>query len=209
MKRITNNLFFILSPFLLLIITQTIAIVFRQYLKANIYILIILIYWVIITSFILLYGYSNISIWLKKPKSHWIWLLAAILMGFSSLPLFLSHFRLLSNLSILVPHIIFFIINPWLEEFYWRGLIIDAIKKWPIWISIIYSSILFTMWHSAFSWYSVMTRSLSFYLPVLIMGIIMSIIYIKTKSLWICIFSHMLINIFNMSIPVLLNMIEI
>jgi membrane protease YdiL (CAAX protease family) len=54
----------------------------------------------------------------------------------------------------------------------------------------------------------VAARGLTFFVTVLILGLFMALIYKKTKSLWLCILSHMLINIFNMSIPTLMNLIE-
>ena len=154
------------------------------------------------------YGRDHIGYWLQKPKGHWIWLSIAGLVSLSTLPLFLQHYDVMRNLTVLIPSIIFFLINPWLEEFYWRGLLIDVTNKWPAWVSIGYSSILFTLWHTAFAWYSTGVRSLSFYLPVLILGLVMGMIYKNTKSLWPAILSQMLINALNLSIPVLMNIIE-
>jgi len=186
MNRKSENLFFILSPIVILIVTQVTAIVL----------------------FLYKYGFENIRRWLNKPQGHWGWIILALLLGLSSLPLFINNIHLLRNTSVLIPHIVFFLINPWLEEFYWRGLLIDVTKKWPAWVSIFYSSALFTLWHAAFAWYSLAVRELTFYIPVLILGIFMAVIYKKTKSLWLCIASHMLINILNMGIPVLMNLVE-
>jgi len=36
----------------------------------------------------------------------------------------------------------------------------------------------------------------------------MALIYKNTTSLWLCVASHMLINILNMGIPVLMNLVE-
>jgi len=208
MNRKSENLFFILTPIVILIVTQVTAIVLGKYLKAWVYLPIILIYWGAIVLILYKYGFENISRWLRKPQGHWGWIMLAALLGLSSLPLFLNNMHLFRNTSVLFPHIVFFLINPWLEEFYWRGLLIDVTEKWPVWVSGFYSSVLFTLWHSAFAWYSLAVRELSFYIPVLILGIFMVLIYKKTKSLWLCIASHMLINILNMGIPVLMNLVE-
>ena len=208
MDKRPNSLFFIISPVLILFITQAAAIFLGKFLGDLVYIPIILIYWAALGLIILKYGTDHIKHWLKKPQGHWIWLVIAGLVSLSTLPLFLQHYDFLRYLAVLIPSVIFFLINPWLEEFYWRGMLIDVTEKWPAWVSIIYSSILFTLWHTAFAWYSIGVRSLSFYLPVLILGLVMGLIYKNTKSLWQAILSHMLINIFNLGIPVLMNMIE-
>jgi membrane protease YdiL (CAAX protease family) len=208
MEKKTANSFFIISPVVILLITQATAVLFGRYLNTLVYIPIILIYWAVLVFILYRYGTGNIKKWLQKPQGHWIWIIVAILVGFSSLPLFLQHYQVFKNLSILIPTVIFFMINPWLEEFYWRGLLIDVTGRWPAWVSVAYSSILFTMWHSAFAWYSDGARNVPFYLAVLILGLIMALIYKNTKSVLLAVISHTLINIINLSIPTLLNMIE-
>jgi hypothetical protein len=204
----SENTFFVLTPIALLIVTQATAIILGRNLQALVYLPIILIYWAVIVLILYRYGFDNIGRWLKKPQGHWGWIILALLLGLSSLPLFLNNIHILRNYSVLTPYIAFFLINPWLEEFYWRGLLIDVTKKWPFWVSLLYSSVLFTLWHSAFAWYSLAVRELSFFIPVLILGIFMVLIYRYTKSLWLCVASHMLINIFNMGIPILMDLVK-
>ena len=67
---------------------------------------------------------------------------------------------------------------------------------------------LFTLWHSAFAWYSDGARNLSFYLAVLVLGLVMALVYKNTKSVRLTVISHMMINILNLSIPTLLNIIK-
>jgi len=208
MDKKTTNSFFIISPVLIFLITQAIAVLFGKALNSLVYIPIILIYWAVLVFILIKYGTGNIRKWLQKPQGHWVWIIIALLVGFSSLPLFLQHYQVFRDLSILIPTILFFLINPWLEEFYWRGLLIDVTQNWPAWISILYSTVLFTLWHSAFAWYSDGAKSVPFYLAVLILGLVMALIYKNTKSVWLAVISHMMINILNLSIPSLLNMIE-
>lgn len=208
MNRKSENPVFILTPVVLLIITQVTAIILGKFLQELVFIPIILVYWATIVLILYKYGFDKIRLWLSKPQGHWGWIILAVLLGFSSLPLFLNNIHIFRNSLVIILHIAFFLINPWLEEFYWRGLVMDVTKKWPGWVSLLYSSVLFTLWHSAFYWYSTGVRELSFYIPVLILGIIMVLIYKNTKSLWLCIASHMLINILNMGIPVLMNLVE-
>lgn len=208
MDKKSPSSFFIISPILILIITQATAILFGRYLDTLVYIPIILIYWAAIGFILYKYGTGHINTWFQKPQGHWIWIVIAVLVGFSSLPLFLQHYQVFRNLSILIPTVIFFLINPWLEEFYWRGMLIDVTATWPGWVSILYSTMMFTIWHSAFAWHSPAARSLPFYLAVLVLGLVMALIYKNTKSVRLTVISHMMINILNMSIPSLLNMIE-
>ena len=208
MNKQTSKTFFILSPFLVLLITQASALLFGRYLGPRVYIPIIVFYWVVLSFILHKYGCNHIRSWFKKPQGHWIWIIIAVLVGFSSLPLFLQHYKVLSDLSILIPTVIFVLINPWLEEFYWRGMLLDVTAKWPAWVSVLYSTILFTLFHSAFAWHSPAARNVPFYLAVLFLGLIMALIYKNTKSVWLAILSHMMINLLNLSIPSLLGMIE-
>jgi membrane protease YdiL (CAAX protease family) len=208
MRKKSDNSIFILTPIVILIVTQVTAIMLGKFLQALVYLPVILIYWAVIVLILYIYGFDNISRWLEKPQGNWGWIILAVLLGFSSLPLFINNIDIFRNSSVLIPHIAFFLINPWLEEFYWRGLLIDVTKKWPAWVSLLYSSVLFTLWHTAFAWYSMAFRELSFYVPVFIYGFFMVLIYKNTKSLWLCIASHMLINILNMGIPVLMNLVK-
>jgi membrane protease YdiL (CAAX protease family) len=208
MDKQPSSTFYILSPFLILLITQASALLFGRFLGPNVYIPIILIYWVVLGSILYQYGLDHIRKWLQKPQGHWIWIIIAVLVGFSSLPLFLQHYQVFLNLSILIPTVIFFLINPWLEEFYWRGMLLDVTARWPGWVAVLYSTILFTMFHSAFAWYSSAARNLPFFLAVLFLGLTMALIYKNTKSVWLAVLSHMMINLLNMSIPSMLNMIE-
>lgn len=206
-KKPEHNLY-LLSPLFLLLVTQSAALVLGRYLGTLVFIPIILIYWTSITLILVKYGTANLRKWLKKPKGHWGWSVLAVVVGLSTLPLFISNRYVLWNAPVLIPHVIFFLINPWIEEFYWRGLLIDVSEKWNIWLSAIYSSVLFTVWHTAFAWYSTAVREISFYIPVITSGLLMVLIYKKTKSLLWCIVSHMLINILNLGIPVLMNLVE-
>lgn len=209
MDKQTSSTFYILSPVLILVIAQASATLFGRYLGLWVYIPIILVNWVVLGFILYQYGLNHIRKWLQKPQGHWIWIIIAVLVGFSSLPLFLQHYQVLLNLSILIPTVIFFLINPWLEEFYWRGMLLDVTAKWPAWVAVLYSTILFTLYHSAFAWYSSAARLVPFYMAVLFLGLTMALIYKKTKSVWLAVLSHMMINLFNLSIPSLLNMIEL
>jgi membrane protease YdiL (CAAX protease family) len=208
MENKSSSTFFTLSPIMILLITQASALYFGRILGPQVYIPIILIYWVVLGLILFRYGWDQTRKWLRKSQGHWAWIIIAVVVGLSSLPLFLQHYPVLQNLSILIPTIIFFLINPWLEEFYWRGMLLDVTEKWPAWISILYSTVLFTAFHSAFAWYSPAARNLPFYGAVMFLGLVMALIYKNTRSVRLAVMSHMIINFFNLSIPSLLNMIE-
>jgi membrane protease YdiL (CAAX protease family) len=208
MDQQNSTTFFIFSPVLILALTQACALLFGSFLGPQNYIPIILIYWAGLGFVLYRYGLDHVGKWLQKPQGHWVWIVIAVVVGLSSLPLFLQHYQILSNLSILIPTIIFFLINPWLEEFFWRGMLLDVTAKWPSWAGVLYSTLFFTVFHSAFAWYSPAARNVPFYLAVAFLGLTMAIIYKNTKSVRLTVLSHMMINVLNLSIPSLLDMIQ-
>ena len=199
----------ILSPIVLIIICQLIPIIWGEHLGANIFIPILLTYWLLISAIVLIYGRKSLGKWLEKPKGHWIWLILLILLGLANLPFFLMNIGVLGKVSLVIPHVLFFLINPWLEEFYWRGLLIDETTKWPPWVANVYSNIFFTLYHTSYAWQAELFRGIPFYAFILVSAVIMVISYQKTKSLWWGIICHFLTNILTLSIPVFYNMIEI
>lgn len=138
MNKKLENLFFILSPIAILIITQVTAIILGKHFETLVYLPIILIYWVVLALVLYRYRFDKIRGWLNKPQGHWGWIILAAILGLSTLPLFLNNLDLFRNPAVLIPHVVFFLINPWLEEFYWRGLLIDVTEKWAVWASVLY-----------------------------------------------------------------------
>jgi uncharacterized protein len=210
MEYKTRKIFFIISPLIPIIICQFTAITLGKYLKEWVWAPIIIIYWLILILLIFIYDPSAIKRWLLKPTGHWIWLIISILLGLLPLPLmFIWNLNLLRGATIIVPYILLFVINPWLEEFYWRGVLLDSMNDLASWIGITYSSILFSLNHAAFAWYSTLSRGPSLYINALFLGVIWAIVYRKTKSLRWCIFSHILADMFSMSVPVFLNLYKL
>ena len=66
---------------------------------------------------------DSIKDWLKKPLRNVGSIILALMMGIIPLPIFLMHYGLLKPWEIWPPWILLALINPWIEEFYWRGLL--------------------------------------------------------------------------------------
>ena len=199
----------ILSPILLIIICQLIPLIWGKTLGEKIFIPILLTYWILIVTIILIYGRKSIRKWLAKPIGHWIWLALMLILGLANLPFFLSNIGVLGKVSILLPHILFILVNPWLEEFYWRGILIDETQKWSPWMANLYSTLLFTLYHTSYAWHAELFRGIPFYAFILLSSAIMVMSYQRTKSLWWGLICHILTNTFTLSIAVFFNMIEL
>lgn len=169
----------------------------------------ILIGWTLWLFFILKYGgLKAIRKWLKKPDGAVGWGLLALIVGLIPLPIFLLHFDTLSGWKIWLPWILLALINPWIEEFYWRGLLLDYTKNWSNLTSVLFASFLFAINHAAFSINSEVMSGFEMVVSTLIMGIVWAIIYKKTKSVRWLVFSHFLVDFLNLSTPAFLDLFE-
>jgi len=106
---------------------------------------------------------------------------------------------------LIILSILFVVINPIAEELFWRQYLLDNLN-WNNLGKVIYSTFLFMLSHPLM-WgvFSVTIRSNIMIMPLFIMGIIWSIVYIKTKTLRHCIIAHALVDTLNLSIWVFLN----
>lgn len=100
------------------------------------------------------------------------------------------------------------LINPWLEKFYWRGLLLEYTKDWSNWISIFFTSSVFALNHAVFGMNSELNSIITVIVSTLIMGIIWGLVYNKTNSLRWIILAHFLVDFFNLSAASFLDLYE-
>jgi uncharacterized protein len=166
-----------------------------------------LLFWISIGALIYWFGGARpIQRWLQPASGAWSWRLLAIAMGLLSLPGFAKHWDVLRPPTILFLSLSFALINPWLEEAYWRGVLMDATERWGVLPSAAYSAAWFAVSHPLI-WgvHSVPLRH-AIVLPVLaIIGIVWAMAYRRSGSLRWPIAGHMCANVFGLSVPVLLN----
>ena len=116
----------LISPFLIILINYIVAIAAGQMVGKWVFVPIILIEWCLFMFFVLRYGRpDSIKKWLKAPEGRIGWTIFALIIGIIPLPIFLMHYGLLSPWQIWLPWLLLALINPWIEEFYWRGLLLD------------------------------------------------------------------------------------
>jgi membrane protease YdiL (CAAX protease family) len=96
--------------------------------------------------------------WFQKSKGSIGWNILALFVGILPLPLFLMHYETLEIWHVCLPWVLLALINPWLEELYWRGLLLDYTTNWPNWIAIILTSLNFALNHAVFGVNSALTR---------------------------------------------------
>jgi membrane protease YdiL (CAAX protease family) len=142
-----------------------------------------------------------------KSEGKILWpIVASIFVGLIPLSILLLNLHLLYSPVLIVLWLMFAAINPITEEIYWRGFLLENLpfsKK----ISVLYSTLFFVLSHPLM-WgvFSIGNRSWMTLLLLSIMGIVWSVVYLKTKSLRWPTISHTMVNIFNLSVFVFLNL---
>jgi len=207
-EDIKINRFLKFSPIVVITGCSLISIIFTIFLGVNAYIPVLLIYWSILLIFIILKGDFRTSIkkWLQPAKGNKLWSIIPFLFTFMSLPMLIMNWALLADPYILISLIIFSVVNPWFEEFYWRGLILDLTEKWSLWVRLLYSAVLFTINHPLMvGIFSIANRMVVFLFTTVILGVIYGLIYIKTASLRWLILAHGLLNFLGISTAIFLN----
>jgi membrane protease YdiL (CAAX protease family) len=145
-----------------------------------VFIPIILIEWCWFIFFIAKFGgRPSIKLWLRQPDHNSIWTVFAVILGLVPFPIFILYKVHLAEWTVLLPWIIQAIVNPWPEEFYWRGLLLDNTSRWNKWIAILFSSLLFAANHAVFAIHSELMRSSEIFVSTLVMGIVWAVAYKK------------------------------
>ena len=168
----------------------------------------ILVYWGLIFVLVIIgAGTSAIKRWMGPPNGSWLWSALALLLALPALTLFVTSSHLLKPLQVWVPWLVVALVNPFLEEWYWRGLLLDTAKPWPSWLAIGTTSLLFSLNHLL----GIGVTSLGGRHPMLlintfVLGVIFAVIYKKTNSLRWLIVSHVVTDLLGLSVPVFLNL---
>jgi len=151
-------------------------------------------------------GWRAIQQWVRAPRGGWNWSVLAIVIGLIPLPLFLLNWKLLDTVWLGLAWFVFALINPILEEGYWRGVLLDTTREWPGWLSVLYSSFFFAINHPlTFGIHSIANRHPVTVISTFVMGLVWAVVYRKTGSLRWTILAHFLVDLFNLSVLAFLN----
>jgi CAAX protease family protein len=151
-------------------------------------------------------GMTQVNRWLQPARGAPVWCLLAVVVGLLPLPTFVKHWSVVRPPPILFACLVFSLVNPWFEEGYWRGLLLDATERWGGLPSVTYSAVWFAVSHPLI--WGVHTVALRQWviLPALaVLGIVWAMAYRRSMSLRWPIAGHMCANLFGLSVPVLLN----
>jgi hypothetical protein len=93
------------------------------------------------------------------------------------------------------------VMNPIVEEGYWRATLMDAAQGWKSWAAILYSAFWFGLSHPLVIGINIaLVAGITGFIGTFINGLIWSVVYHKTKSLRWGIATHILANFFSIAI---------
>lgn len=141
-------------------------------------------------------GPEAIRRWLGPSRTdRWIWLWRVLALA---VPALFFPTAFLSSLAAMdgwwVPVLWFGLgaVNAWIEEGYWRGLLLDAASGWPGWQAALYSAACFGASHPLlFGWQrGDALNGIAGFLGTLLAGLIWGLVYRQTRSLRLPILGH-------------------
>ena len=152
-------------------------------------------------------GPDAVARWLRRPRGSTLWCALALMAGLLSLPGFIAHWRVLAPPYVLVSWLLFALVNPFFEEGYWRGLVLDTTRGWPGAISVTYSAAWFAVSHPLI-WgvHSAALREWAVIPVLMALGVVWAMAYRRNGSLWCSIAGHMCSNLFGLAVPIMLNL---
>ena len=200
----------IFSPIIMVAACHIAARVGRIYMGKWAFIPVMLTIWIVASIFLYLFADNqSYKKWLSETKGNIGIKFLVVLIGLLPLPVFLLYWQTLNSIIILVPYVILALINPFFEEFYWRGLLLDYTQNWAKWQSVVYTSFFFAINHPlSFGMFSVLNSGYTVFASTFIMGVVWAIGYHKIGNLRLIIFSHFLIDTLNLSVPAFLDLFK-
>jgi uncharacterized protein len=177
-----------------------------------------LVYWASMLFIIWFLGDRQaIQRWFGKSQGSKWWILLALAIGLISFPLlFFPNLHVMKPIGLVIAWFLFAVINSTCEEAYWRGFLLDETGHLPRAFGVFYSTVFFTAIHplmlGVFSKINRFdpahpTALIPFWIILVIISLSFSLLYLKTKSLRLPIFSHFLSDLGNLSIFLFMNMV--
>jgi len=197
----------LLSPIVVLVLGYAAARISGHRWGAWSWIPVTLVYWITLALIIACAGgWTDYRRWLQPSHGAWGWRLLSFVTTMLFIPVFLLNFRSLNQSWIISSWLAVALIDPWLEEGYWRGLLMDSVGEWPGWLVVAYTTFWFGLSHPLLLGVNVKALSgLPGFIGTVFTGVIWSIVYLKTRSLRWPILSHCVADLLSVSVIVFLN----
>lgn len=198
----------LISPFVIILLGYLTAALFSNFVDGWAWVPLAIVYWGSLGFCIIYFKEGRrIQEWLGKSKPSKGSVIVSLALGMFPLTILITNYELFDSILLIILWLLFALINPWFEELYWRGLLLDAAETWfPRSAGVLFSTVLFVLSHPLM-WgvFSIASTSYHLYIYLLVMGIVWSITYYKTGSLRWVIVSHFLVDIGNLTVLTFLN----
>lgn len=208
-RRVT--LFYALgSPVFLVAVCAVVQVVAGAFFGVWAWVPTMLCFWLLIALFLRSFSGAT-TVWSRfgPPVGSPVWSILAVGAGLFSLHGFLGHWKLLAAPHLIIAWLAFALVNPWFEESYWRGLLIDSTEAWGRAPSLLYSSAWFALSHPLI-WgvHSIPLRKPEAVAALFFVGLLWGLAYQRSGSLRWCVVGHALANLLGLAALVLLNLYD-
>lgn len=197
----------LLSPVLLIALGFGTATLFRPLVGEWAWVPLALVYWGAIAALVAAFRPrpSLAAAWLRRPTRVNVWTVLALVFSLVPLSILAMNVHLFDSVGLVVLWLLFAFVNPWFEEFYWRGLLLDNLP-FRRWINVVVSTAFFVLSHPLM-WgvFSIGNRSWHVFLYLGIIGVLWAVTYYTTRSLRWVLVSHVVVDLGNLSVLVFLN----
>lgn len=165
-----------------------------------------LVYWGSMLLMVLLFG--SPGAWFARPVGSWGWAALALGIGVAHCAFLLLNLKALRSVEGLASWLLFALCNGFMEELFWRGLVLHGLSDWSPWVVVLASSALFALNHPVtFGPVSPSLRHPVTLVGALFMGIGWSWVALQTGSLVWPVVGHILTNLGAMAGPVFLGLV--
>jgi len=165
-------------------------------------------YWAMLTAILAFCGGWTVLRQGYRRPTHWGWWIPCLLVGLTPLPVLLLNRGLMREPLLIASWLAIALVNPFFEETYWRGLFGEVTQSWPALLACVYPTLFFAFGHPlGLGVFSIGCRSRDMLVALIVMGLVWSYTYRRTRSLQAITFSHMLVDFFNMSVWVYMNIL--
>jgi len=197
----------LLSPVAVLVLGNSVARISGHLWGVWSWIPVILVYWITLALIMAFAGgWSEYRRRLQPSDGAWGWRLLSFAPTALFIPVFLLNFHSLNQPWVISSWLAVAIIDPWLEEGYWRGLLIDSASGWPGWLIVTYTTFWFGLSHPLLLGVNVKAMSgFPGFLGTVFTGAIWSTVYFKTHSLRWPFLTHFMADLLSVSVIVFLN----
>ena len=160
-------------------------------------------------------GRESVRRWLQPSRTDrwiWVWRVLALAVPALFLPTaFLPGLASMNGWWVVVLWFGLGAINPWIEEPYWRGLLLDAASGRPGWLVGLYSAVCFGASHPLiFGWQAGdALNGIAGFVGTLIAGLIWGLVYGQTRSLRLPILGHFLQQMLAPPYNVLIQLVDL